>query len=87
MTLMEEIGITCRVGHPATIGAAEPRRQKHDRRDAALLRDLLAEGRFRILEWARSRRLQRTCSLEIQGEGRRELCRHESERILERPAP
>ena len=46
LTLMEQTGITCRVGHPATIRAAEPRRQKHDRRDAALLRDLLAEGRF-----------------------------------------
>ena len=54
LTLMEQIGITCRVGHPATIRAAEPRRQKHDRRHAAL--------------------------------GRRELCRHDSERILERPA-
>jgi transposase len=46
LMLMEELGITCHVGHPATIRAAEPRRQKHDRRDAALLRDLLAEHRF-----------------------------------------
>jgi transposase len=46
LMLMEELGITCHVGHPATIRAAEPRRQKHDRRDAALLRDLLAEDRF-----------------------------------------
>jgi transposase len=46
VTLMEELGITCHVGHPATIRAAEPRRQKHDRRDAALLRDLLVEHRF-----------------------------------------
>ena len=28
--LMEELGIDCQVGHPATIRAAEPRRQKHD---------------------------------------------------------
>ena len=35
--LMEELGIDCQVGHPATIRAAEPRRQKHDRRDAELL--------------------------------------------------
>src|SRR5947207_3078921 len=46
LMLMEELGITCHVGHPATIRAAEPRRQKHDRRDAVLLRDLLAEHRF-----------------------------------------
>lgn len=46
LMLMEELGITCHVGHPATIRAAEPRRQKHDRRDAALMRDLLVEHRF-----------------------------------------
>jgi len=44
--LMEELGITCRVGHPATIRTAEVRRQKHDRRDAQLLLRLLAEDRF-----------------------------------------
>lgn len=44
--LMEELGITCRVGHPATIRAAEPRRQKPDRRDAQLLLRLLAEDHF-----------------------------------------
>ena len=43
---MEELAITCRVGHPATIRKAETRRQKHDRRDAALLLQLLAEDRF-----------------------------------------
>jgi len=46
LKLMEDLGIPCYVGHPATIRAAEPRRQKHDRRDAVLLRDLLAEHRF-----------------------------------------
>jgi len=46
LQLMEELGITCRVGHPATIRTAETRRQKHDRRDAALLLRLLAEDRF-----------------------------------------
>jgi transposase len=46
LRLMEELGITCHVGHPASVRAAEPRRQKHDRRDAVLLRDLLAEDRF-----------------------------------------
>src|SRR6202040_40037 len=44
--LMEELGIDCQVGHPATIRAAEPRRQKHDRRDAELLLKLLVENRF-----------------------------------------
>ena len=44
--LMHELGITCRVGHPAKIRQAETRRQKHDRRDAALLLELLTEGGF-----------------------------------------
>src|SRR6202041_2166227 len=44
--LMEELGIDCEVGHPATIRAAEPRRQKHDQRDAELLLRLLVENRF-----------------------------------------
>jgi transposase len=44
--LMEELGVTCRVGHPAMIRKAETRRQKHDRRDANLLLTLLAEDRF-----------------------------------------
>lgn len=46
LRLMEELGITCHVGHPATIRRAETRRQKHDRRDAALLLDLLTQNRF-----------------------------------------
>jgi transposase len=46
LSLMEELGIECRVGHPATIRAAEPRKQKHDRRDANLILKLLAENRF-----------------------------------------
>ena len=37
LNLMEELGIECRVGHPATIRAAEPRKQKNDRRDAGLI--------------------------------------------------
>ena len=44
--LMEELGIDCQVGHPAKIRAAEPRKQKHDRGDAALILKLLAENRF-----------------------------------------
>jgi transposase len=46
VNLLEELGIECLVGHPATIRAAEPRKQKHDRRDAGLLLSLLAEERF-----------------------------------------
>ena len=46
LNLMEELGIECRAGHPATIRAAEPRKQKHDRRDADLILKLLAENRF-----------------------------------------
>ena len=34
------------MGHPTAIRKAETRRQKHDRRDAALLLQLLAEDRF-----------------------------------------
>lgn len=44
--LMEELGIECQVGHPAKIRAAEPRKQKHDRRDANLILQLLVENRF-----------------------------------------
>ncbi len=46
VNLMEELGIECLVGHPAEIRAAEPRKQKHDRRDAELLLSLLVEERF-----------------------------------------
>jgi len=46
LQLLDELGITYRVGHPATIRKAETRKQKHDRRDAALLLQLLAEHRF-----------------------------------------
>ena len=46
VNLMEELGIECLVGHPAMIRAAEPRKQKHDRRDADLILKLLVENRF-----------------------------------------
>jgi hypothetical protein len=47
LELLEEWGIECRVGHPAKIRAAETRKQKHDRRDARLVLDLLVmEDRF-----------------------------------------
>jgi transposase len=47
LQLLDERGVTYRVRHPATIRKAEPRKQKHDRRDAALLLHLLAEIAFR----------------------------------------
>jgi transposase len=46
VNLMEELGVECLVGHPTEIRAAEPRKQKHDRRDADLLLSLLVEQRF-----------------------------------------
>jgi len=46
LQLLEELQIDFRVGHPAQIRAAEPRKQKNDRRDARLLLTLLAEKRF-----------------------------------------
>jgi transposase len=44
--LLEELGIECQVGHPAKIRAADTRHQKHDRRDAQLLMQLMVERRF-----------------------------------------
>ena len=41
LELLEELGIVCRVGHPAKIRAAETRKQKHERRDARLMLELL----------------------------------------------
>jgi transposase len=43
---LEELGIECRVGHPAKIRAQETRKQKHDRRNARRLLKLLSEDRF-----------------------------------------
>lgn len=56
LNLMEELGIECRVGHPTQIRAAEPRKQKHDRRDAELILKLLAENRFPAI-WLPSKEL------------------------------
>ncbi len=54
LELLEELGIKYRVGHPARIRAAETRKQKHDRRDARLILDLLVmEDRFPEI-WMRS---------------------------------
>jgi len=46
LKLLEELRIEYRVGHPAKIRAAETRKQKHDRRDARLILDLLERDRF-----------------------------------------
>ena len=46
LELLQELGIQCRVGHPAKIRAKETRKQKHDRRDARLILELLIEDRF-----------------------------------------
>ncbi len=56
LNLMEELGIECQVGHPAKIRAAEPRKQKYDRRDADLILKLLVENRFPSI-WLPSRGL------------------------------
>jgi transposase len=62
LNLMEELGIECLVGHPAQIRAAEPRKQKHDRRDADLILELLMENRFPAI-WLPSKELQDLRSL------------------------
>jgi transposase len=46
LKLLDELGIECRVGDATKIRAAEPRKQKHDRRDAELILKLLIENRF-----------------------------------------
>src|SRR2546425_6859945 len=57
LNLMEELGIDSQVGHPAKIRAAEPRKQKHDRRDADLILKLLVENRFPSI-WLPSKELR-----------------------------
>ena len=46
LKLLEELGVECQVGDATKIRAAEPRKQKHDRRDAELILKLLVENRF-----------------------------------------
>src|ERR1700730_13739167 len=57
LQLLDDLGITYRVGHPASIRKAETRKQKHDRRDAALLLQLLVEDRFPAI-WMPSNELR-----------------------------
>jgi transposase len=56
VNLMEELAMECLVGHPAEIRAAEPRKQKHDQRDADLILKLLVENRFPAI-WLPSKEL------------------------------
>lgn len=49
LEMMDELGIECRVGHPAKIRAGETRKQKHDRRDARLMLQMLVENRFPVI--------------------------------------
>jgi transposase len=46
LQMLDELGITYQVGHPAKIRQADSRKQKHDRRDAGSLLQLLVERRF-----------------------------------------
>jgi hypothetical protein len=46
LDLLRELEIKCQVGDAAKIRAAEPHKQKHDRRDAELILKLLVENRF-----------------------------------------
>ncbi len=54
LELLEELGIECRVGHPAKIRAQETRKQKHDRRDARLLLQCSVRIAFRRFGCPRS---------------------------------
>jgi transposase len=56
LNLMDELGIECQVGHPASVRASEPRKQKHDRRDADLILKLMVENRFPSI-WLPSKEL------------------------------
>jgi transposase len=56
LKLLDELGIECRVGDATKIRAAEPRKQKHDRRDAELILKLLVENRFPAI-WRPSQEL------------------------------
>jgi transposase len=62
LRLLEELRITYYVGHPAKIRQAETRRQKHDRRDAALLLELLTRDWFPSI-WVPSTELHHLRSL------------------------
>jgi transposase len=56
LDLLQELEIECQVGDASKIRAAEPRKQKHDRRDAELILKLLVEKRFPAI-WLPSKEL------------------------------
>jgi transposase len=56
LDLLQELGIECQVGDASKIRAADPRKQKHDRRDAELILKLLVEKRFPAI-WLPSKEL------------------------------
>ena len=56
LDLLEKLQIECQVGDATKIRAAEPRKQKHDRRDAELILKLLVENRFPTI-WMPSKEL------------------------------
>ena len=72
-------GNECLVGHPDEIRAAEPRKQKHDRRDADLHLSPLVERRFPAI-WLPTKVLldQRAC-LRVLMAGRTRVCIHSRE--------
>ena len=74
LRLMEELAITCQVGDPAKIRQGETRRQKHDRRDARLLLDLLSGDRFPSI-WMSPRKPWTGRSPE-QGQDKRRMASH-----------
>ena len=64
LNLLEELGIDCQVGDATKIRAAEPRKQKHDRRDAELILKLLVEKRFPAI-WMPSKELLRPAGFAV----------------------
>ncbi len=56
LKLLDELGMECQIGDATKIRAAEPRKQKHDRRDAELILKLLVENRFPAI-WRPSQEL------------------------------
>jgi transposase len=56
LKLLVELGMECQIGDVTKIRAAEPRKQKHDRRDAELILKLLVENRFPAI-WRPSQEL------------------------------
>jgi len=69
LELMEELGVEYQVGHPAKIRACEPRKQKHDRRDALLLCGCSANIAFRRSGCPRSSSgtCEHCCSIDTSG--------------------